>query len=170
MRVWSGRWTDRHGNRNAWLRACAALSVVLFVLLAAATAWCAHTAHAQSALPLFASIALSMLLVAGGIAASAWHGVAFTELATLAGNGRVGSALAMGNTGAFLAFWLAPSAIPMLLAAAGWPAVWLGAAACAALAWPAFRPGAASNHRHLDGAFTLAAEQSQSHREKSAAV
>ncbi|HEV3429138.1 MAG TPA: MFS transporter [Paraburkholderia sp.] len=137
-RVWSGRWTDLHGNRNAWLRVCAALTVLLFFLLTVATSLCAHAVHPGSTLPLFALIGLFVLLVAGGIAASAWHGVAFTELATLAGHGRVGSALAMGNTGAFIAFWLAPSVIPMLLALAGWPAVWLSAAACAALAWPAF--------------------------------
>lgn len=140
MRVWSGRWTDRRGNRNAYLRACAALSVALFVLLAATTAWFAHAGRVVHALLLLGneSIVLIALLVLGGIAASAWHGVAFTELATLAGEGRVGTALAMGNTGAFLAFWLAPSAIPMLLSASGWPAVWFAAAACAALAWPAF--------------------------------
>lgn len=146
-RVWSGRWTDLRGNRNAWLRTCAALTVVLFALLAVATALCAHAVRQELTLPLFALIGLSVLLVAGGVAASAWHGVAFTELATLAGHGRVGSALAMGNTGAFIAFWLAPSAIPMLLAAFGWPAVWLAAAACAALAWPAFAR-AASNPAH----------------------
>jgi hypothetical protein len=83
---------------------------------------------------------LFTLLVAGGIAASAWHGVAYTELATQAGHSRTGTALAMGNSGAFLAFWLVPSAIPMLLSAFGWPAVWLAAAACGALAWPAFAP------------------------------
>ncbi|QBQ95902.1 MFS transporter [Paraburkholderia pallida] len=140
MRVWSGRWTDRRGNRNAYLRACVALSVALFALLAATTALFAHVTHSAHALPLLgeARFVLVALLVLGGIAASAWHGVAFTELAALAGHGRVGTALAMGNTGAFLAFWLAPSAIPMLLSVSGWPAVWFAAAACAALAWPAF--------------------------------
>ncbi|CAB3784787.1 putative MFS-type transporter [Paraburkholderia caffeinitolerans] len=140
MRIWSGRWTDRHGNRNAYLRVCALLSVALFALLAAMTTLFARVAHASPAAgdDHIVLVALFVLLVSGGIAASAWHGVAFTELATLAGHGRVGTALAMGNTGAFMAFWLAPSAIPMLLSAFGWPAVWLGASACAALAWPAF--------------------------------
>ncbi|MBN3855303.1 MFS transporter [Paraburkholderia sp. Ac-20340] len=147
LRVWSGRWTDRHGNRNVWLRTCVALSVAFFVLLAAATALCAAAAHHAPGLSPGAVIALSVLLVAGGIMASAWHGVAYIELATLAGHGRVGSALAMGNTGAFIAFWIAPSAIPMLLALSGWPVVWLSAAACAALAWPAFAP-ALSNNAH----------------------
>ncbi|MEI7292093.1 MFS transporter [Paraburkholderia tropica] len=136
MRVWSGRWTDRRGNRNAYLRACAALTVGLFVLLAISTALVGNTGQGvQSAAALSA---LFVLLVAGGIAASAWHGVAYTELATQAGHSRTGTALAMGNSGAFLAFWLVPSAIPVLLSAFGWPAVWLAGAACAALAWPAF--------------------------------
>lgn len=146
MRIWSGRWTDRHGNRNAYLRACAWLTVTLFALLAAMTELLAHASRVAPTFPApggghivpIVFIALFALLVSGGIAASAWHGVAFTELATLAGHGRVGTALAMGNTGAFMAFWLAPSAIPMLLSAFGWPAVWLGASVCAALAWPAF--------------------------------
>jgi MFS family permease len=143
MRVWSGRWTDRRGNRNAYLRACAALTVVLFTMLGATTALFAHEgslAHPSSGLAAshFVLVALIALLVSGGIAASAWHGVAYTELATLAGHGRVGTALAMGNTGAFTAFWLAPCAIPFLLSIFGWPAVWLAAAGCAALAWPAF--------------------------------
>lgn len=130
MRVWSGRWTDRRGNRNAYLRACAALSVALFVSLAVATALFEHAGRFVHAPPMLGDgcVMLVALLVLGGIAASAWHGVAFTELATLA----------MGNTGAFLAFWLAPSAIPLLPSVLAWPAVWLAAAACAALAWSAF--------------------------------
>ncbi|WP_322051073.1 MFS transporter [Paraburkholderia bannensis] len=169
MRVWSGRWTDRRGNRNAYLRLCAANTVALFVMLAASTAWCAHTAHAAPGLPLPVLIGLSVLLVAGGIAASAWHGVAFTELATLAGDGRVGSALAMGNTGAFIAFWLAPSLIPMLLAAFGWTAVWLGAAACAGLAWPAFAQ-AGSNRSRSGAAIVVAAGKSDRQTKGGAAI
>lgn len=169
MRVWSGRWTDRRGNRNGYLRLCAALTVVLFVVLAASTAWCTHSVHDAQGLSLYALIGLSVLLVAGGVAASAWHGVAFTELATLAGNGRVGSALAMGNTGAFIAFWLAPSIIPVLLTASGWAAVWLGAAACAALAWPAFAR-AGSNRVHTRGAVAAAAPKSDRQTGSSAAV
>lgn len=138
MRIWSGRWTDRHGHRRAWLRGCAALTVALFALLAAATACAGHGPR----LPAAFVAPLALLLVAGGIAASAWHGVAFTELATLAGRERVGTALAMGNTGAFVAFWVAPSAIPLLLALGAWPAVWATAGVCAALAWPAFAPSA----------------------------
>jgi MFS family permease len=134
MRVWGGRWTDRHGNRRVWLRGCAALTVALFGLLAVVSAVAPQSHRASAAFV----ASLAVLLVLGGIAASAWHGVAFTELATLAGDGRVGTALAMGNTGAFIAFWVAPSAIPLLVSCFAWPAVWIAAALCAALAWPAF--------------------------------
>ena len=33
MRVWSGRFTDRHGNRRQFLRTCSALSALAFVVL-----------------------------------------------------------------------------------------------------------------------------------------
>ncbi|SDB84806.1 MFS transporter [Paraburkholderia lycopersici] len=134
MRIYGGRWTDRHGERRTWLRGCAALTVALFAGLAVLTAFASPAHGASGAL----IVLLAALLGLGGIAASAWHGVAFTELATLAGPGRVGTALAMGNTGAFLAFFVAPSVIPLLLSWFAWPAVWTAAACCAALAWPAF--------------------------------
>ncbi|HEY4800997.1 MAG TPA: MFS transporter [Paraburkholderia sp.] len=134
MRVYGGRWTDRHGDRRIWLRGCAALTVVIFAVLAVLTALVPQTQRASGAFV----VLLAAVIVLGGIAASAWHGVAFTELATLAGPGRVGTALAMGNTGAFIAFFVAPSAIPPLLSWFAWPAVWVAAALCAAMAWPAF--------------------------------
>ncbi|MEM5325690.1 MFS transporter [Paraburkholderia sp. JHI2823] len=134
MRVYGGRWTDRHGDRRVWLRGCTALTVAIFSVLAMLTALVPQTHRASSAFV----VLLASVIVLGGIAASAWHGVAFTELATLAGPGRAGTALAMGNTGAFIAFFVAPSAIPLLLSWFGWPGVWVAAALCAAMAWPAF--------------------------------
>src|SRR6201996_6674946 len=76
-RVWSGAWTDRRGNPRAYMRACSVLTAVLFALLALATG-VAGIHHAALA-ALFA-----VMIVLGGVSASAWHGVAFTELATLA--------------------------------------------------------------------------------------
>ena len=66
------------------------------------------------------------------------HGVAFTELATLAGTRRAGTALAMGNTCVFLTLFLTPLAIPALLSLGAWPLVWAVASACALLALPVF--------------------------------
>ncbi len=142
-RVWSGRWTDRRGNRRAYLRGCGVLTLVLFALLALASASERHD-HAAML------IVCAALLVTGGIAASAWHGVAYTELATLAGQRHVGTALAMGNTGAFLAFWVAPSAVPLLLTLGAWPLVWAAASACALLAIVLF-PRAGTAARGLRG-------------------
>jgi hypothetical protein len=81
---------------------------------------------------------LAGLVVLGGVSASAWHGVAFTELATLAGTRRAGTALAMGNTFAFLTLFVTPLTIPLLLSAGSWPLVWAVGSACALIALPVF--------------------------------
>ncbi|UCI06972.1 MFS transporter [Mesorhizobium sp. B1-1-8] len=130
MRVWSGRFTDRHGNRRPFLRLCSLLSALAF-----ATLWLlvlAASAH-PALLPM-----LPFMVVVAGICVSAWHGVAYTELATLAGAGHVGTALSLGNSFVFLSFCLVPIAIPWLLLFCAWPGVWFAAAICAAVAWPTF--------------------------------
>ncbi|MGF6957081.1 MFS transporter [Paraburkholderia youngii] len=135
-RVWSGAWTDRRGNRRAYMRACSLLTAVLFVLLALATGLVGM--HRAGTVVLFA-----LMIVFGGVSASAWHGVAFIELASLAGTRRAGTALAMGNTCVFLTLFVTPLAIPALLSIGAWPLVWTVASACALLALPVF-PRAAS--------------------------
>ncbi|TIU22638.1 MAG: MFS transporter, partial [Mesorhizobium sp.] len=130
MRVWSGRYTDRRGNRRPFLKISSALSALAFILL-----WLLVIAAArQPALMLF----LPVMVVVAGISVSAWHGVAYTELATLAGAGHVGTALSLANTLVFIGFCLVPIAIPWLLLLFAWPGVWLAAAICAAIAWPIF--------------------------------
>ncbi|RKT26004.1 sugar phosphate permease [Paraburkholderia sp. RAU2J] len=130
-RVWSGSWTDRRGNRRAYMRACSLLSAMLFASLALATGLAGP--HHTAITTLFA-----LMVVLGGVSASAWHGVAFTELATLAGTNRAGTALAIGNTCVFLTLFLTPLAIPPLLSVGSWPMVWAVASACALLALPVF--------------------------------
>ncbi|WFP75685.1 MFS transporter [Mesorhizobium sp. WSM4906] len=130
MRVWSGRFTDRHGNRRPFLRFCSVLSALAFLAL-----WLLVIAAAgQPAL----MVLLPVMVVVAGISVSAWHGVAYTELATLAGPGHVGTALSLANTLVFVGFCLVPIAIPWLLLFSAWPGVWLAAAICAAIAWPIF--------------------------------
>lgn len=121
-RIASGRWTDRHGNRRAYLRGCVWLGCLLFVALAAA-AWIQGAAPGHRA----ALLAVPVLLAAAGICASAWHGVAYTELATLAGAARAGTALGLANTCVYLGLFLTPLALPRLVAAASWPLAWLAA-------------------------------------------
>jgi MFS family permease len=130
-RVWSGRWTDRHGNRRQYMRACSSLTALLFATLALVAAG-PGGAHAMT------TAVLAVMVVLGGVSASAWHGVAYTELATLAGTRRAGTALAMGNTCAFMTLFVTPLAIPPLLAATSWPSVWAIASACALVALPVF--------------------------------
>ena len=136
MRVWSGRWTDRRRNRPAYLRACSGLSVLLFAGLALLVLLGGAHAADSSAL----RIALIVLLGASGVCVSAWHGVAYTELATLAGAARAGTALGMANTSVFLVCFVTPFSIPHLMALQGWPLVWLAASACALVAMPLLVP------------------------------
>ncbi|NKJ51372.1 MFS transporter [Burkholderia sp. SG-MS1] len=145
-RVWSGSWTDRRGNRRAYMRACSLLSAMLFASLSLATELAGP--HHTATTTLFA-----LMVVLGGISASAWHGVAFTELATLAGTNRAGTALAIGNTCVFLTLFLTPLAIPPLLSVGSWPIVWAAASACALLALPIFpraMPGGKAAARGCD--------------------
>ncbi|WP_063583319.1 MFS transporter [Achromobacter ruhlandii] len=121
-RIASGRWTDRHGNRRAYLRGCVWLGCVLFVALAAA-AWLQGAVPGNRA----ALLAVPVLLAAAGICASAWHGVAYTELVTLAGAARAGTALGLANTCGYLGLFLTPLALPRLVAATSWPLAWLAA-------------------------------------------
>ncbi|CAE6690889.1 MFS transporter [Paraburkholderia haematera] len=130
-RVWSGAWTDRRGNRRAYMRACSVLTAVLFASLALVTGLAGMHHAAMTAV-------FALMIVLGGISASAWHGVAFTELATLAGTSRAGTALAIGNTCVFLTLFLTPLAIPPLLSVGSWPIVWAVASVCALIALPVF--------------------------------
>ncbi|KVN95521.1 MFS transporter [Burkholderia ubonensis] len=133
MRVWSGRHTDRRGNRRAYLRGSVLVAVASFALLAAVTRAFPHVPPA----------AIVVLLVFAGVCVSAWHGVAYTELATLAGANQAGTALGMANTCVYLGLFATPLAIPPLLAHASWSVVWLATAACALATWPLFpRPAA----------------------------
>ncbi|EIF28608.1 sugar phosphate permease [Burkholderia sp. Ch1-1] len=130
-RVWSGGWTDRRGNRRAYMRACSLLTAVLFASLALLTGLASMHRAALTAV-------FALTVVLGGVSASAWHGVAFTELATLAGTNRAGTALAIGNTCVFLTLFVTPLAIPPLLTAGSWPMVWAVASVCALIALPVF--------------------------------
>ncbi|MCA0029839.1 MFS transporter [Mesorhizobium sp. B263B2A] len=134
MRVWSGRFTDRHGNRRQFLRSCSALSALAFAILWVLVLASPAMPGGQS----FLIAALPLVLIVAGISVSAWHGVAYTELATLAGAGHVGTALSLANTFVFVGFFLVPVAIPGLLHLWSWSGVWLSAAICALIAWPIF--------------------------------
>ncbi|MBQ1764060.1 MAG: MFS transporter [Aquincola sp.] len=148
LRVWSGAWTDRHGNRPAFLQRCCLLVAVLFGVLALLAAWAVAVGGQGGPAHALSRWALWGLLVLAGMLASAWHGVAFTELAVQAGLRHVGTALGLGNTLAFSAYFLTPLMVPLALRLGGWPAAWGLAAACALLARPLFgQAGHAGTHK-----------------------
>ncbi|WP_314177795.1 MFS transporter [Streptomyces winkii] len=121
-RVASGRWTDKHpGSRRPYVRAvgaAATLAMAAAALLAEAPTYAVVTA-----------------LVVGGILANAWHGVAYTEIAHMAGAQRAGTALGLENTTVFVAGFLAPLMVP-LLSHASWALVWATCAVATLLAVP----------------------------------
>lgn len=128
IRIWSGRLTDLRGNRRAYLRASTLIAVASFLVLAV-------VALLDVSPPL---VALAVFVA--GVCVSAWQGVAYTELATLAGAGRAGTALGMANTAVYTGLFVVPLAIPHILAVAAWPGVWALAGCCALVAYPFF-PG-----------------------------
>lgn len=145
LRIWSGRWTDRHRNRPAFLRTCCQLTLALFASMAVLS-WISRLGGPSVPAPM--GVVLMVLLAICGICVSTWHGVAYTQLAGLAGAARAGTALGMANTSVFAVCFLVPLAIPHLLSAEGWGLVWACAAACAVGAMHLFaRAGKAGTQR-----------------------
>lgn len=133
-RVWSGRFTDRRKNRRPFLKACALLTAAIFASLGLLVA-------VASIAPAYAGVAIRVsvvFLILGGTAAAAWHGIAFTELATIAGMKHVGTALGLGNTFAFCTYFITPLVIPLILGVSAWHGVWFATAAAAFLAFVLF--------------------------------
>ena len=78
------------------------------------------------------------MLVLAGVCVSVWHGVAYTELATLAGTAHAGTALGIANTAVYVGFFLTPLAIAHVLSFGSWTTVWLAAGLSALFALPLF--------------------------------
>lgn len=134
-RLWSGRWTDRRNNRGVFLKACALLCALAFLGLSLAVSL-VGTALAA------ATVILPIAVLAAGVVASIWHGVAYAELANVAGVQRAGTALAMGNTGVFLVLFATPIAASAAVSHWGWSSLWALCALCALAAAVLF-PGTA---------------------------
>ncbi|MFI7467287.1 MFS transporter [Nonomuraea sp. NPDC049646] len=126
-RIWTGRRTDRRGGRRTWIRAIGTLSGV--VMAAAAVFTSAPTPLTVAALAI------------GGLLANSWHGIAYTEIAAMAGAARAGTALGLEGTACFASGFLTPLLVPVVLGLASWEAVW-GLAALASLLAVPLMPGA----------------------------
>ncbi|RKP48473.1 MFS transporter [Trinickia fusca] len=129
LRVLGGRWTDKRRNRREYLRLCCVTSLLSFGLLGAVAGWHALVASGYGA------TALSIIIAIAGLLVMAWQGVAYAELATLAGTSRAGTALGMANTFMYTAFFLVPAVIPWMIAVWSWPVVWFAAAVCGAVTY-----------------------------------
>ncbi|MBV8656387.1 MAG: MFS transporter [Burkholderiales bacterium] len=125
LRIWGGRYTDRHQNRRTVFRVIGALTG--FTMLALAALVVAQGAQVWM---------LLVLLAGAGLLANAFHGVAYTEIAVMAGAGRAGTALGMIGTTMFAVGFATPAVIPHLLALHSWALVWgmTGVAALLAVA------------------------------------
>lgn len=140
-RLWSGRWTDRRNNRRAFLKGCAVLSALTFVGLGIAV-------PLLDSSPVAAALLLPAAVLVAGVMASVWHGVAYAELAAVAGIQRAGTALAMGNTGVFLVLFATPVAATAAVSHWGWGMLWGLCGGCA-LAAAALFPAVSGRSRTL---------------------
>lgn len=129
-RIWGGRWTDKNKNRLSFLYCCTLLVMLSFTVLALE----AVIFPADLTNNTFIVIIIVGSVILAGIFSSAWHGVAYTELATMVGIEKTGTALAMGNMTVFVVFFITPTVIPAILLSFGWSAVWFGAALSAVVA------------------------------------
>jgi sugar phosphate permease len=129
-RVWSGWFTDRRKNRRPFLKACALLAAAIFGSLGLLV-WLSSVSPGYAGPAVAAAV---VLMIIGGTVAQTWHGIAYTELAIMAGAKHVATALGLANTVIFIIYFLAPLAMPLILEVSAWQGVWLAAAAAALLA------------------------------------
>jgi sugar phosphate permease len=113
-RIVAGRRSDREGLRIPLLRRIAAADATLL-------AACALLTGAPDA-------ALYPVLLAAGIAAMCWNGLAFTAAAELAGRRRAGTAMSLQNTIVSVGGTLAPAAFGAFVHVAGWGAAYAATA------------------------------------------
>ncbi len=109
-RILVGQLSDRGHDRRTLVRWLGLSTGVVAIGLAAST-----DADLQRVVPL-------LFLV--GLLASAWHGVAYTEAAAMAGADRAGTALGIMGMTIFGSAFLTPALIPVVLAASSWSVVW----------------------------------------------
>lgn len=114
-RIVAGRRSDREGVRIPLLRRIAAADAALL----------AATAILVGA----PGVLLYPVLLAAGVAAMCWNGLAFTAAAEIAGRRRAGTAMGLQNTIVSIGGAVAPTAFGALVHAAGWGVGYAAAAA-----------------------------------------
>jgi sugar phosphate permease len=108
-RVSGGRWTDKRGGRlrRALVKAQGTFVAVGFAAIALLLA-----VHGPVLL-------IAVLITLAGMMACGWQGVAYAEIAEIAGAARSGTALGLENTMVFGGAFITPILIPVVLSATG---------------------------------------------------
>ncbi|HWH92993.1 MAG TPA: MFS transporter [Baekduia sp.] len=113
-RIVAGRRSDRQGLRIPLLRRIAAADALLL-------AACATLTGAPG-------VILYPILLAAGVTAMCWNGLAFTAAAEIAGRARAGTAMGLQNTIVSVGGTVAPAAFGALVHYAGWATAYASAA------------------------------------------
>lgn len=119
-RIVAGRWSDRLRLRVVPLRRLASVIAVGFVVVALLVAT--------------GSTAVVPVLLAAGVLAISWNGLAFTAVGELAGPGRAGTALGVQNTAVALGAAATAPALAAVVERTSWAAGYAVAAGAALLA------------------------------------
>lgn len=110
LRIASGKLSDRFANRRRFIRGFGLLAggaTVGLALSSAAAVWW-----------------ILLLLVVAGVFANAWHGVAFAEIAIMAGADRAGTAIGLEGMMVFASAFITPYLIAIGLSLTSWAWVW----------------------------------------------
>ncbi|CAM4302573.1 hypothetical protein F901_01799 [Acinetobacter dispersus] len=134
FRVWSGHWTDKRKNRKEYLKTCSMLSTVLFFILTIFVFFLDQEKEITD----YQTFLFVSLFIVTGIVVSAWHGVAYTELAVATGLNKAATALGMANTTAFLTLFLVPISIPFIVSHFNWSTIWFISGICSLIAFAFF--------------------------------
>lgn len=119
-RILIGQRSDRGDDRRILMRRIGVITMLVTAGLAVLT---------------YADIYWVVLFLwLSGLFASAWHGVAYTEIAVMAGPGRAGTALGIIGMTIFTSAFLTPTLIPLILNYSSWQVVWILISAAALLA------------------------------------
>lgn len=112
-RILIGHLTDIYQIRGHFLKFFPVFLMACFIVLCwATTCW-------------YSTVCIAIAFILTTILAACWNGVAYAQMATLAGKGYIGRALGIGNTFVFGSFFLTTTFVPTLIKFSGWQHVWL---------------------------------------------
>ncbi|WP_286190881.1 MFS transporter [Fluviispira vulneris] len=122
LRILAGKFTDKLRNRRTTIKMIGLFSGVFTI-----------------AIGLFANnypIAIIFCIILSGFLSNAWHGVAYTEIAVIAGVQRAGTALGMIGTAIFISGFITPLIISVIITHFSWNITWCLIGLCSLLSIP----------------------------------